>query len=212
MASGTWPSTLVVAPSDFVPGIQLVGEVNSINRLGREQVVKGTMLRTASLNFDVRDEETHHVLQMLVERLEGAANTVKLPWFNYTAKLGSGTGTPLVNGSHLAGTSVLNSQNWTGPDPKLKSGAMIQVGTQPFIYRVIADATGSAPALTLRPRLRFPLAGAEPITYAPDPANGIWLVTTVKLQQSSGEYGRFTAPRIAEGIALSFIEAIRDAY
>lgn len=218
MAPVTWPTGIAASPSDFSPGIVTVGEIAPTNRSGLTQVVQGRQLRTAAILFDLRDLETAARLEALLENLEGKRGTVAVPWFGYTAKLGNGTGSPTVNGAHSAGTSTLATTGWTGSDPRLKQGAMVSLPhivngvSVPFIYRLLADVNGAAPNLTLRPRLRFDVAGGAAITYNPDPVNGTWLTTTMQVMDSSFGLGHHTADLWIEGLPMTFIETIRDAY
>ena len=139
MAAISWPTGLVVVPTDFSPGMQDIGEVIQINRHGFEHVIPGVQLRTASMSFDIRDELTSHRIMGMIENLEGARGTIKVPWFDYTTKIGSGTGSPTVSGAVNAGSSTIPTTGWTGSDPKLGQDAMVSFGNPPFVYRVLAD-------------------------------------------------------------------------
>ena len=212
MAAISWPTGLVVVPTDFTPGIQEIGEVVQVNRHGFEHIIPGVQLRTASMSFDIRDELTSHRIMGLVENLEGARGTVKVPWFNYTTQIGLGTGSPTVSGAVNAGSSTIPTTGWTGSNPKLGQDAMVSFGNPPFVYRVLSEVTGASPTLTVRPRPRIDVDAGSAITYAPDPENGVWLLTTMRLRNSSDVYGAMIAPKLVQGIVLEFIESIRGAY
>jgi hypothetical protein len=213
MASSSWPSGLGFNPTTFSPGITIVGEIIDVNRGGKESVVRGAQLRTATLTFDVRDgDPTYQRLLTIMEILTGMDGTIQLPWWGYAAQIGNGTGSPTVSALVNPGTSQVPTTGWGGTDPRLGQGAMVQLGNPPFVYRVITDASGAAPTLTVRPRVRQPIAAGSAVIYKPDPANGVWLVNTMRLARSTDQYGTFTDAMHGEGLTLEFVDALRDAY
>ena len=212
MASLTWPGGIELSPTDFAPGFTPNGEIVQINRHGYEHLTPGVMLRTASMSFDIRAEDTYHRLLTLVSMLGGASRTIKVPWFIYTAKLGSGTGSPTVSGAHQAGAQAVATTGWTGSDPRLSISAMVSFGDPPFVYNLQGTINGSSPTMLVTPPLRTDVSSGAAITYAPDPVNGVWLVTTMRLRNSADVYGSLIAPHLMQGLMLEFVESLRAAY
>ena len=134
-----------------------------------------------------------------------------MPWFGYTTKIGPGTGSPTVSGAVNAGSSTIPTTGWTGSDPKLGQDAMVSFGNPPFVYRVLVrghrrvadfDRSAETHGSTSTPAPRSPTR--------PIPSNGVWLVTTMRLRNSSDVYGAMIAPKLVQGIVLEFIESIRE--
>jgi len=82
--------------------------------------------------------------------------------------LGTGSGTPKVNGGAQTGNKVLVSDGWSASQVVLKGGDLIQVDQR--IYMVLADVTsdGSGNAsIDVFPRLRSHLDNASIVTSNP---------------------------------------------
>mgnify|MGYP003633260599 CR=1 FL=1 len=83
--------------------------------------------------------------------------------------MGVATGTPLVNGAHVAGDTTIATDGWTvSTTGIMKAGDYIKFGHDK-VYMVVADAassSGGVSTLTIHPALMSALANDESITVS----------------------------------------------
>lgn len=125
------------------------------------------------------------------------------------AKLGGGTGTPLINGASQTGASII-TDGWSGSNPILTKGEMVVFVGYPLIRQVTADVTHASGAATIPiwPPILTALPDNTPLGFGID--------VTLNGTASSGWYAMIAAePSIPDvdggtgflpGIAVSFRE------
>jgi len=128
--------------------------------------------------------------------------TVTLPQFN--TPQGVATGTPLINGAHVAGDAVIATDGWTNSITGIiKAGDLMKFASHTKVYMVTADADSGAttgPAsISIEPPLIEALADNEVITVNNVPF-------TVAFKNSPQEF-KTRAPNLSK-FGLDLVEAI----
>jgi hypothetical protein len=85
--------------------------------------------------------------------------------------MGVATGTPLINGAHVAGDTTIATDGWTNSTADiLKAGDYIKFAGHDKVYMVTADAisssSGGAVTVSIHPALMSALANNEGITVS----------------------------------------------
>ena len=99
-----------------------------------------------------------------INSLRGKLNTFQMPDPDRAAPLGTGNGTPLVNGASQTGNSLI-TDGWANGEVVLKAGDLFQVGN--YFYEIESDVTsdGSGNAtLTFNPALKAAPSDNDSIT------------------------------------------------
>lgn len=123
---------------------------------------------------------------------------------SWSAPLGTGVGTPLVNGVNAIRSTTLATKGWGASQVVLKAGDLFQLGTGATtrLYRNLTDATtdGSGNVtLDIWPPLRAATANNDPIVIS-NP-RGIW-------RMADGSRGYEVVPPFSYKIAFAAIEKL----
>lgn len=128
--------------------------------------------------------------------------TITLPQFN--TPQGVATGTPLVNGSHAADVSIIDTDGWTNNTADIiKAGDLIKFASHAKVYMATADANSGAttgPAsISIEPPLIETLSDNEVVTVNNVPF-------TVAFKNAPQEF-KTRAPNLSK-FALDLVEAL----
>jgi len=117
--------------------------------------------------------------------------------------MGVATGTPLVNGAHVAGDTTIATDGWTTSTTDiLKAGDFLKFAGHDKVYMLTADATssgGGAVTVSIHPALMSALANNEGITVSSVP----FTVAFASDQQDVSEAASGTF-----GFSISLVEVV----
>lgn len=143
----------------------LVSVTNSLKRQARS---RGAHAWGIELRYGAMTRATFAPLWAFLNALGGQSTTFLLSLPAYTP-LGTGAGTPLVDGGGQTGT-VINTDGWGTSQTVLKAGDWIQFTSDKKVYMVTADVvTGGSGAASIEifPALRLSPADNASISVAP---------------------------------------------
>jgi len=151
---------MVAMPSD--PGFVdsevtlsfVVGETVSDISRESQAVDYGVGVWSARLVLPKMTDAESRPWRAFINSLKGPLNSFDFAFPDRTAPLGTGNGTPLVNGSSQTGSSII-TDGWANSEVVLKAGDLFQIGD--YAYEVESDVTsdGSGNAtITFNPGLK----------------------------------------------------------
>jgi hypothetical protein len=165
MATITYPtSNLFIKPQAFEFGLKFNTLVHTSPLTGYVQTVGLTGARwVASITYPSTNAANAASLDAFVVSLKGQQNRVTMHNLARPNVLGSGSGTPIVNGANQTGASVITS-GWSANQVVLKAGDMIGVGGE--LKMVTSDVTSSgagAATIFFQPEIRNSPTNSSPI-------------------------------------------------
>lgn len=161
----TIPSEIKVTKISFFAENVTTLSISPFTLKGQVQQHAGTRWR-ASISLAPMVRANGDILNAFLLSLKGSYGTFYLGDFFNPLPKGIATGSPIVNGSHVAGSNILEITGFTASTNNiLKAGDFIQVANR--LYKILqnVNSNGSGTVVAdIFPNLRDNLGGSETVT------------------------------------------------